>query len=274
MEGMDEREVASGLPKELQIDRHQHGSQLMQSMDGKSECKLLGNKPFLFLVLSGSFIMFAIAAIQYWGTNYFIKALGANQKSAFIYFGLVAITAPLLGAVASAFVTDWLGGFASAKTLPVGFLVAVSIFATSLFIVVEDHVITGILLFWVVLFNGALLLPIVIGVMLTKVEPEMRPAANSFANFMYNILGFFPAPLIYGLANELSDDPNRSHNGQGVVSASCLVFAFFILLSMLTDKKMNYFTAFRREEQVHGLSNDEDLFHVSPVQEKQIMQAE
>lgn len=199
----------------------------------------------MFLVLSGSFIMFAIAGIQYWATNYFIQALNAPQKTAFIYFGLVSITAPITGAIISAFVTNRLGGFTSEKTLPFGLVVAALVSVTAVFIVLEDHFGTCIMLFWAVLCNGALLLPIVVGVMLTKVEPEMRATANSFANFMYNLLGFFPSPFIYGLAIELSGQPKTSHWGIAVIMVGCCIFTLFLFLAMLTDKSKNYFRVFQ-----------------------------
>ena len=104
--------------------------------------------------------------------------------------------------------------------------------------------ITAILLFWVTLCNGALLLPIIIGVMLTKVEPELRASANSFANFLYNLLGFFPAPFLYGLANELSDTPKKSRWGMGVVVIACCLVTLFIFLAILSDNKRKYFTMF------------------------------
>lgn len=86
-------------------------------------------------------------------------------------------------------------------TLSAAFVVAALIAVTSFFIFIESNVPLVIMYFWITLFLGALLLPMVIGVMLTKVEPEMRATANSFANFVYHLLGFFPAPVLYGLAN-------------------------------------------------------------------------
>lgn len=190
--------------------------------------------------------MFAVAGIQYWATNYFIQVLKTPQQSAFIYFGIISITAPITGAIMSAFVTDRLGGFTSEKTLPFGLIIAVVVATTSFLIAMEDHMNMSLLLFWVVLCNGALLLPIVIGVMLTKVEPEVRATANSFANFMYNLLGFFPSPFIYGLAIELSGSPETSHWGIGVITIACCLVALFIFLTMLTDKSKNYLKFFQR----------------------------
>lgn len=95
---------------------------------------------------------------------------------------------------------------------------------------------------------GALLLPIIIGVMLTKVEPEMLPAANSLATFIYHVLGFFPAPFVYGLAIELTGNPKKSHMGIAVVTVACGLVALFIFLAMCTDKSVNYFQILGRQD--------------------------
>lgn len=58
---------------------------------------------------------------------------------------------------------------------------------------------------------------------------------------MYNLLGFFPAPFVYGLANELSDNPKTSRYGMAVVMFACCLVTFFIFLTMFTDKDKNYF---------------------------------
>ena len=58
---------------------------------------------------------------------------------------------------------------------------------------------------------------------------------------MYNLLGFFPAPFVYGLANELSDNPKTSRYGMAVVMFACCLVTFFIFLTMFTDKDNNYF---------------------------------
>ena len=48
------------------------------------------------------------------------------------------------------------------------------------------------------MFLGGLIIPLMTGVMLHSLDPELRPNANAFASFTYNLLGFLPAPFIYG----------------------------------------------------------------------------
>ena len=77
---------------------------------------------------------------------------------------------------------------------------------------------------------------------------------------MYNLLGFFPAPFIYGVANELSDNPKTSNYGMVVVMLACLLVTFSIFMAMLSDKEKNYF----------GFHTDKntviDVINTSPIQ--------
>lgn len=67
-----------------------------------------------------------------------------------------------------------------------------------------DDARVAIAILWVVLGAGAVYFPILIGTMLNTVKPEMRPKANSIANFAYNMFGFAPAPTVYGLVADLT----------------------------------------------------------------------
>ena len=138
--------------------------------DFSKDLRIFDNKAYIYLVLAGSFIMFASSAMQFWCTNYLIQALHTPQNMAFIYFGAVAITGPIVGAILSAIITDRLGGYHSKKTLTFAFLVGLSIAISSLIILLVQNIQTAIPLFWICICNGALLFPIVIGIMLTKVR--------------------------------------------------------------------------------------------------------
>jgi predicted permease len=38
--------------------------------------------------------------------------------------------------------------------------------------------------------------------MLSLIDPEYRPQATAIANIMYNAIGYFPAPFIYGIIQQ------------------------------------------------------------------------
>ncbi len=44
-------------------------------------------------------------------------------------------------------------------------------------------------------------MPAVMGLMISSVPKKLRAFANSTASLFHNLLGYLPAPFIYGLAN-------------------------------------------------------------------------
>lgn len=48
------------------------------------------------------------------------------------------------------------------------------------------------------LFSGGYILPLLTAVMISQVEQNYKAKANSLANVCYNLLGYMPAPTVYG----------------------------------------------------------------------------
>ena len=136
----------------------------------------------MFIVMSNCCLFFIVSGIQYWATYYFVHILKAPESKGNIGFATVAITAPVAGVLASGFITDRLGGFYSPKILPTVVILLCVIVMTAVPAPFFDSVSVVVALIWCLLFFGAIVLPMCTGVMFTKVEPEMRPRANSVAN--------------------------------------------------------------------------------------------
>ena len=60
------------------------------------------------------------------------------------------------------------------------------------------------------LFGGGFVLPCATGIMLNTVEDQLRTTANSIANIWYNLLGFLPAPYVYGMIADSGDGDNKT----------------------------------------------------------------
>ena len=130
---------------------------------------------------------------------------------------------------------------------------------------ITDNYVIVIVYMWILLFIGAIILPICTGVCLTKVEPEMRPRANSLANLSYNLLGYFPAPSVYGLAVYLHGKPNSGW-GMGSLMYASTLMPILIFLACMSDPNLNVSNMFRmlkdqhpKEIQVEGQKNSKEL---------------
>ena len=73
----------------------------------------------------------------------------------------------------------------------------------------NEHYIYVIILLWFLLFGGGFVLPCATGIMLNTVEEEHRTSANSIANIGYNLLGFLPAPYLYGMVADSGEGNNK-----------------------------------------------------------------
>lgn len=122
-----------------------------------------------------------------------------NEKDTNIYFALTCITSPILGALYSGKLSHSFGGCDSPKALPTCiFYGFIAVCAACPFPFFDDYRIC-IILIWIILFCGAVILPMLTGIMLSSVQTELRPQANSLSNLVYNLFGYLPAPTIYGI---------------------------------------------------------------------------
>jgi len=217
---------------------------------------LFKNLPYINLTLAISVLFFVISGVQYWVTFYLIEVLSVPEKKANIYFGATAITSPVLGAAMSGFVaTRFDGGYGSPKLLPFcNGLGLIGVFSAFMVPYVDNYV-AAIGFVWILLFIGALILPIATGVMLGKVEPEMRPKANALSNLSYNLLGYFPAPILYGLANSV-EGTKKSRWGMCILMYITVFMELFIFLATFTDKKVTWKMVFSSKSKSEKVSDN------------------
>ena len=84
-------------------------------------------------------------------------------------------------------------------------------------------------------------MPILTGILLNSVGPYQRTVANALANLVYNLIGYLPAPVVYGLVQDLTGGA-KSRYGIGVLMYSTIfssAFLFAALICKLKPKKSN-----------------------------------
>ena len=73
------------------------------------------------------------------------------------------------------------------------------------------------------IFMGTFALPSIVGLMLNTIEEGLRGSTQSVASLMYNLLGFMPAPFVYGMMSFFVD-----HEDDQVKSAWPLASILYI----------------------------------------------
>ena len=92
-----------------------------------------------------------------------------------------------------------------------------------------------IILIWLLLFFGAMILPILTGIMLDSVDLNLKTRANSIANLVYNLFGYFPAPILYGYVRDATGG-KESRGGMKMLMFMTLASVTLILILMVFRK--------------------------------------
>jgi sugar phosphate permease len=159
------------------------------------------NPIYVFIVMALTIEYFSISGIQYWCTHYLENHLGASKSDILFYFMATLITAPVLGAMFSGYICSKVGGYESITVLYLCVIACIISIISGLPVPFIDDYRSAIGSFWFVLFSGIFIIPILNGVMLNNVDPLLKEHANSIANLSFNLMGYLPAPTIYGFVN-------------------------------------------------------------------------
>lgn len=126
-----------------------------------------------------------------------------EEKQVYKFYVTTCLTAPLIGVAMGGFTFSQIGGYKSKQSfgltaimICVGALIAMPIpflkTVNATFICV-----------WLVFFCGSFVTPTLTGILLQMVKPEMRITAQAVATLSFNMIGYLPAPFIYGFVSDL-----------------------------------------------------------------------
>ena len=115
-----------------------------------------------------------------------------------MYFSVTIFCAPTGGVITGGIITSHYGGYGKQKVKEMIIMVGwITVLMSVPIPFVTSFPIFGALLF-ILLFLGGFILPALIGIMLNSVKQHQRGSANSIAQLSYNMLGYMPAPSLYG----------------------------------------------------------------------------
>ena len=126
----------------------------------------------------------------------------------FTSFAIVSITGPVLGVIVGGNVTACLGGYNNKTSLYLCMVIAFACICISAPIAFLDNFVVFVASLWFFLFFGGFVLPCMTGIMLNTVDKSLITTANSIANLSYNLIGFLPAPSVYGVIYDYGEGKN------------------------------------------------------------------
>lgn len=119
----------------------------------------------------------------------------------------------------------YIGGYNSPRALPVAATIMVMAGCSGFPIVFATNFYLSASLLWFQFFFGGFCIPVLTGILLNTCPPQLRTIANSIANLVQNLVGYLPAPYIYGVVYQV--------NGGGKSRAGMLALQTAALASNL-----------------------------------------
>lgn len=171
---------------------------------------LLSKKVFLFSVLALSVLIYVISGIQYWISDYMNNILLIKSaKNRLFYFTIICFTAPTLGVLIGSITKNYFCQTSIKKSLI--FILILSILASlnAFLFQIADNLIYFIITMWLILFFGGGIVPVLTNVIIDSVPKKLEASGNSITNLLCNLLGYLPAPYVYGILNDIIQDKGR-----------------------------------------------------------------
>jgi MFS family permease len=165
---------------------------------------LWDKKIYVYTVLSIASLYFVVTGIQFWISDYLRVVLELPKNTVFLSFSIVSITAPTIGVLCGGYIVDRFGGYTGkhALTLCIIFGSLAAVFGMP--IPFLDSFWPVCILLWMVLFFGGAIMPPITGIMISSVPRNLRAFGQSTAQIFQNLLGYFPAPFLYGYVCKLT----------------------------------------------------------------------
>jgi hypothetical protein len=110
--------------------------------------------------------------------------MNVSKETAFISFTCIALTGPVIGVVTGGYIVSKLGGYTNPKALNISILFITVGGIAGMIACFVDNFLLCVFLWWMLYFAGGFTLPVLV------------------ANLMYNLIGYFPSPFIYGIVYE------------------------------------------------------------------------
>jgi hypothetical protein len=162
-------------------------------------CSILKRKRFTYTMIATSILFFVISGIQFWASDYMRLVLKMPEEIVFPAYSIITLTAPTMGCIVGGGLTHVCGGYNHPNAIKLILYVGLIGTILSLPIPFVVHFPTFLILFWLSLFSGGFIMPGMTGIMINSAPKKHKALANSIAYVSYNLLGYVPGPLVYGV---------------------------------------------------------------------------
>jgi MFS family permease len=169
-----------------------------------------------------------------------------DEKQRLFAFSLVCLSSPTLGLVIGGLIVDRLGGYSRKSSVIFCLISSLFCIIPAIFIPFVDSLINYVCLLWLLLFFGAALIPPTQGIIIACLPKDIQGSGNSFSIFFFNLLGYFPAPFVYGFLKDCFNNKKDPKKGSkmahkytlwGVMGISIISIIITTFIRLVKDKE-------------------------------------
>lgn len=188
---------------------------------------LYNNKIYLSTVLGICCLLFIITGIEFWITNYMHIILHQDVDKVYVTFAIVCISAPTLGVLIGGYLIEQLGGYTDTRALETCFKCSIIAGGCGMPLPFVNHYWLFTVLMWLTLFFGGAIMPGLTGILLSSIPYDAKEESNSITHMCYNLIGYLPAPVLYGIVCNLTGG-NESRWGLIMLMSFTILGMYFL----------------------------------------------
>ena len=198
--------------------------------------QIFSHKVYVLSILSISCLYYAVTGVQYWAGDYMNRILKVHSpQKRLLYFSIICFTSPTLGVICAGYSVNRLKhGYNNIRVYNYCFVLSIFTFVTGIISAFMSKVNLFILFTWLAFFFGGAIMPILTGIIITSLPQHLRASGNSLQLFFGTLLGYLPAPYVYGALEDYFDDGGK----KSYFSNMFVLFLCVILLGY--SRKIKY----------------------------------
>jgi hypothetical protein len=176
--------------------------------------------------------------------------LKMNPHHVYIIFAVVCISAPVLGVLFGGILIQRMGGYTDPKALDACYYISILALLSGIFIPFLDNIKLFVILIWLLLFFGGSIVPGLTGILINSASTKMKEVSNSITHLCYNLIGYLPSPVLYGLVCKYTGG-STSRYGLHLLMCWSILGVVFLYLSRINRNKIEY-----DSKQIFEISNN------------------
>ena len=198
--------------------------------------EIFSHKIYLLSILAISCLYYAVTGVQYWAGDYMNRVLNVHSPNKrLLYFSIICFTSPTLGVICAGYTVNRLRhGYNNIRVYDFCFIAAIFTFINGILSSFMSKINLFILFTWLAFFSGGAIMPILTGVIITSLPQHLRASGNSLQLFVGTLLGYLPAPYVYGALEDYFDDGGKKSY------FSNMIVLFFCVILLGYSRKIKY----------------------------------